>query len=45
MLKRDIGLAILIGMLSGCAHDAWWMQAPGAGPVHDPERSQQGTRR
>jgi hypothetical protein len=26
MVKRYIGLAILIGMLSGCAHDAWWMQ-------------------
>jgi hypothetical protein len=26
MVKRYIGLAILIGLLSGCAHDAWWMQ-------------------
>jgi hypothetical protein len=26
MLKRNIGLAVLIGIVSGCAHDAEWMQ-------------------
>jgi hypothetical protein len=37
MLKRRIGLAILIGMLSGCAHDAWWMQDQE--PVHSTIRN------